>query len=187
MSPPPPPPPPPPASEPDTASGSAWGEPAAPAAAPAVSAEPAAPAAAPAVSAEAAAPWAPAAEPAVSAEPAAPEEPAGSTEPEAPAAPAASAEPAGQSSPAEAEAEPATVEDSIPSPEQCSAVGSCSDPATECGQMGYCLLVGTPGTLTVGAACTLTTQCAYGLSCVADVCADPAGGSAAPADNPWGG
>lgn len=82
--------------------------------------------------------------------------------------------------------------------QSCSGAGSCGDAALECAQDDVCRDVGTPGTFGVGIGCVQTSDCASGLSCDNNVCAQvggaapaaPAGGSgsADPGTGaPWGG
>ena len=63
----------------------------------------------------------------------------------------------------------------------CSGLGQCGDASLECAQDAVCREVGTAGTFTAGVGCMQTSDCAFGLSCTNNQCAEAASGS-----TPWG-
>ncbi len=90
----------------------------------------------------------------------------------------------GASAPAEAapaEASPAAATGEAAG-QSCSAVGACGDLSLECSHDGVCRPAGTQGTYGMGVGCMVDTDCAFGLSCVQNLCSaapagtDPAGG-----------
>lgn len=63
----------------------------------------------------------------------------------------------------------------------CSGLGQCGDPALECAHDAVCREVGTAGTFQAGVGCMQDTDCAFGLSCTSNQCAEPSAGP-----TPWG-
>ncbi len=63
----------------------------------------------------------------------------------------------------------------------CTARGACGDSALECANDAVCREVGTAGTFGQGVGCMQSADCAYGLTCNANQCAEGADGG-----TPWG-
>ena len=88
---------------------------------------------------------------------------------------------------------PAPTDVAIPSSgAACDSIGTCGSEDLECANDGVCRPSFSMGTLLPGDGCLDTSDCAYGLSCVSQVCADgeqtaPETPDESPEPNPWGG
>jgi tetratricopeptide (TPR) repeat protein len=86
---------------------------------------------------------------------------------------------AGAAAPSPAPPAPPANSASLGNP--CSGLGQCGDPALECAHDSVCREVGTAGTFQAGVGCMQDTDCAFGLSCTNNQCAEASAGP-----TPWG-